>query len=133
MERLVKGRLIRHLEMNNLIGDSQNGFPNKRNCMTKVARFPCISHSTYDTDNNKAVDLVYMDFQKAFDKVPHERLMLKAKHMAFKVMQPDGSETGYLVVTNWYGSTKPKVTGHQSHLVYHKVVYQAPTIYFIYK
>ena len=32
---------------------------------------------TYDTDNNKAVDLVYLDFQKAFDKVPHERLMLK--------------------------------------------------------
>ena len=28
-------------------------------------------------DNNKAVDLVYMDFQKAFDKVPRVRLMLK--------------------------------------------------------
>ena len=26
MERLVKGRLITHLEMNNLIGDSQHGF-----------------------------------------------------------------------------------------------------------
>ena len=24
-----------------------------------------------------AVDLVYLDFQKAFDKVPHERLMVK--------------------------------------------------------
>ena len=32
---------------------------------------------TYEMDNNKAVDLVYLDFQKAFDKVPHERLMLK--------------------------------------------------------
>ena len=32
---------------------------------------------TYDTDNNKAVDLVYLDFQNAFDKVPHERLMVK--------------------------------------------------------
>ena len=31
----------------------------------------------HDTDNNKAVDLVYLDFQKAFDKVPHERLMVK--------------------------------------------------------
>ena len=27
--------------------------------------------------NNTAVDLVYLDFQKAFDKVPHERLMVK--------------------------------------------------------
>ena len=32
---------------------------------------------TYDTGNNKAVDIVYLDFQKAFDRVPHERLMLK--------------------------------------------------------
>ena len=31
---------------------------------------------TYDTDNDKAVDLVYLYFQKAFDKVPHERLMV---------------------------------------------------------
>ena len=29
------------------------------------------------TLNNKAVNLVNLDFQKAFDKVPHERLMLK--------------------------------------------------------
>ena len=28
-------------------------------------------------DNNKAANIVYLDFQKAFDKVPHERLMLK--------------------------------------------------------
>ena len=32
---------------------------------------------TYDTDNNKAVDIVSLEFQKAFDKVPHERLILK--------------------------------------------------------
>ena len=32
---------------------------------------------THETDNNKAVDLVYLDFQNSCDKVPHERLMLK--------------------------------------------------------
>ena len=35
------------------------------------------AHVHIDTDNNKAVDLVYLDFQKTFDKVPHEILMLK--------------------------------------------------------
>ena len=32
---------------------------------------------TYDKGNNKAVNLLYLYFQKAFDKVPHERLMIK--------------------------------------------------------
>jgi predicted component of type VI protein secretion system len=31
----------------------------------------------YDTE--KAVDIIYLDFKKAFDKVPHERLILKIK------------------------------------------------------
>ena len=77
MERLAKGRLITHLEMNNLRGDSQHGFRNKRSCMTSLLDFFAQVIDTYDTDNNKAVDLVYRDFQKAFDKVPHERLMVK--------------------------------------------------------
>ena len=36
--------------------------------------------------------------------------------MAFKVMQPDeqdGSETGQLVVANWYALTNHITTGHQ--------------------
>ena len=77
MERLVKARLITHLEMNNLIGDSQHGFRNKRSCLTSLLDFFAQVIDTYDTDNNKAVDLVYLDFQKAIGKVPHERLTLK--------------------------------------------------------
>ena len=77
MERLVNGRLITHLEMNNPIGDSQHGFRNKRSCLTSLLDFFAQVIDTYDTDNNKAVDLVYLDFQKAFDKVPHERLMAR--------------------------------------------------------
>ena len=94
MERLDKGRLITHLEMNNLIGDSQHGFRNKRGCPTSLLDFFAQVIDTYDSGNNKAVDLVYLDFQKAFEKVPHERLMLKVDAHAFKVMWPDGSEAG---------------------------------------
>ena len=77
MERLVKGRLITHLEMNNQISVSQHGFRNKRSCLTSLLYFYAQVIDTCDTSNNKAVDLVYLDFQKGFDKVPHERLMLK--------------------------------------------------------
>ena len=30
-------------------------------------------------DEGSPVDVVYLDFQKAFDKVPHQRLLLKLK------------------------------------------------------
>ena len=69
MERSVKRRLITHLEMNNLIGDSQHGFVNKRSCLTSLPDFFVQVIDTYDSDNRKAVDLVYLDFQKAYDKV----------------------------------------------------------------
>ena len=71
MERLVKGRLITHSQVSNI------GFRNKRSCLTSLLDFFSQVTNTYDTDNNKAVDLVYLDFQKVFYKVPHERLMVK--------------------------------------------------------
>ena len=77
MERLIKGKIITRLEGNNLIGDSQHGFRNKRSCLTSLLYFFARVIDTYDTGNNKAVDLIYLDFQKAFDKVPHERLLVK--------------------------------------------------------
>ena len=63
--------------MTNLISDSQHGFQNKRSSLTSLLDFYAQVIDTCDTDNNKAVDLVYLDFQKSFDKVPHERLMIK--------------------------------------------------------
>ena len=80
--------------MNNLIGDCQHCLLNKHCCLTGLLDFFAQVIDTYDTDNNKVVDLVYLDFQKSFDKVPHERLMLKVNALAFKVMQPDGSKIG---------------------------------------
>ena len=58
--------------MNNQISDSQQGFRNKRSFLTGLLDFYVQVIDTYDTDNNKAVALVYLDFQKACDKVPHE-------------------------------------------------------------
>ena len=77
MERLIKGKIITHLEGNNLIGDSQHGFRNKRSCLTSLLDFFAHVIDTYDTANNKAGDRIYLDFRKAFDKVPHERLLVK--------------------------------------------------------
>ena len=88
------GRLITHLEMNKLIRNSQDGYRNNRSCLTSLLDFFTQVIDTYDTNNNKAVDLVYLNFQKAFNKVSYERLMLKVNAHGIQVTQPDGSETG---------------------------------------
>ena len=80
MERLVKGKIITHLEGNNLIGDSEHGFRHKSSCLTRLLDFFASVIDTYDAGTKKAVDLIYLDFQKTFDKVPHEMLLVKVAH-----------------------------------------------------
>ena len=59
-------------------------------------------------DNNTVVDLVYLDFQKAFDKVPHERLMLKVNA---HVIQDDAARW----IRNWLAGHHQRVCINQSY------------------
>ena len=108
MERLVKERLITQLEMNNLIGDSQHGLRNKRYWLTNLHDFFALVIDTCDTVNNKAVDLVNLDFQKAFDKVPHERLLLKVNAHS---IQGDAARW----IWNWLAGSRQWVCINQSY------------------
>ena len=119
MDRLVKGRLITHLEMNNLIGDSQHGFRNKRSCLTSLLDFVAQVIDTYDTDNNKAVDLAYLDFQKAFDEVPHERLMVKVNAHG---IQGDAARW----IRNWLAGPRQRVCINQSYSNWAPVTSRVP-------
>ena len=77
MESILRDKIVQYLEMNNIIKDSQHGFRNKRSCLTNLLNFFNEVYSLYD--NTIAVDIIYLDFQKAFDKVPHKRLLSKVK------------------------------------------------------
>ncbi|KAF2355420.1 Reverse transcriptase domain [Trinorchestia longiramus] len=77
IERLLKVRKTKHLNDQNLINDTQHGFREKRSCLTNLLDFFREVNRVYD--RTKAVYLVYLDFQKAFDKVPHERLTAKVE------------------------------------------------------
>ncbi|KAF2352852.1 Reverse transcriptase domain [Trinorchestia longiramus] len=77
IERLLKVRITKHFNEQNLINDTQHGFREKRSCLTNLLDFSGEVNSIYYS--TKAVDLVYLDFQKAFDKVPRERLMAKVE------------------------------------------------------
>ena len=96
MERLIKGKIITQLEVNNLIVDSQHGFRNKRSCLKSLLDFFARVIDTYYTGNNKAMDLIYLDFQMVSDKVLHERFLVKvmAHDIQGGALQPNGSGTG---------------------------------------
>ena len=58
-----------------LLNKSQHGFTSKRSCVTNLLEF--CDDVTGILDEGDPVDIVYLDFQKAFDKVPHKRLGCK--------------------------------------------------------
>ena len=60
-----------------LINPSQHGFLKARSCLTNLLCF--FEEITKWVDEGSPVDVIYLDFQKAFDKVPHQRLILKLK------------------------------------------------------
>ena len=63
---------MKYLETNMLILDSQHGFRKGRSCLSNLLVF--LDKVTGSIDSGEAVDVIFMDFAKAFDKVPHIRL-----------------------------------------------------------
>ena len=77
LERLIKDHLVDFLVKNKLINPSQHGFLKARSCLTNMLCF--LEEVTKWLDEGSPVDIIYLDFKKAFDKVPHQRLLLKLK------------------------------------------------------
>ena len=77
MESVIKDAIIAHIVDNALLNSSQHGFMMGRSCLTNLLEF--LEELTKMVDQGHSVDVVYLDFAKAFDKVPHQRLALKCK------------------------------------------------------
>ena len=68
LERLIKDHMVDFLVKHKLLNSSQNGFLKARSCLTNMLCFL--------EEITKWIDV---GFQKAFDKVPYQRLLLKLK------------------------------------------------------
>ena len=51
----------------------------KKSCATNLLEF--LKKITEFFDNGTPVDILYLDFSKAFDKVPHKRLLAKMESL----------------------------------------------------
>ena len=76
-ERIVKDRIVSFLDRHKLIMDTQHGFRNNRSCLTNLLEF--YNHVFSNYDERIPSDVIYLDFKKAFDTVPHKRLLIKLK------------------------------------------------------
>ena len=77
LESIIAKRIREHLEFNELIVDSQHGFTKGKSCLTNLLSFYRTVYEAADADDS--YDVIYLDFSKAFDRVPHERLLRKIK------------------------------------------------------
>ena len=75
LEQFVRDTIVNHMNDNNLYSECQHGFRAGRSCMTQLTEV--MDDLTRFIENKKAFDIIYLDFRKAFDSVPHKRLILK--------------------------------------------------------
>jgi len=68
LESIIKDHITEHLDRFNLIESSQHGFTKGKSCLTNLLDF--FEEVTRELDHGNCVDLVYLDFAKAFGKVP---------------------------------------------------------------
>ena len=76
LESLLRDHMVEFMNKHNLLNHSQ-GFMKGRSCLTNLLEFTEIISKW--VDEGSPVDVIYLDFQKAFDKVPHQRLIIKLR------------------------------------------------------
>ena len=75
LEHIVVSNILNHLDHHNILVDCQHGFRAKRSCETQLLS---LSHELLDNlHSGIQTDLIILDFSKAFDKVPHRKLLRK--------------------------------------------------------
>jgi len=65
LESIIKDSIVAFVDKFNLIRDSQHGFMRGMSCLTNLLDF--VEEITYLLDEDNSVDIIYLDFAKAFD------------------------------------------------------------------
>ena len=76
-ERVMRNKLVDYLEVNNFLPDNQHGFRKRRSCLTQLLEH--VDTILKNLNNGQEVDVIYLDYSKAFDKVDHKVLLAKMR------------------------------------------------------
>jgi len=78
MEHIIYHSIMDHLNQNNILTENQHGFQSNHSCDTQLITLT--EDISYAFDHQKQIDVILLDFSKAFDSIPHQRLLTKLKH-----------------------------------------------------
>ena len=78
MEHIIFSFIMNHSSTNNIISSCQHGFRPGHSCITQL--LPFIEDILHAMDQHFQVDILLLDFSKAFDTVPHKRLLSKLSY-----------------------------------------------------
>src|SRR6267154_759870 len=99
-ESILKDKILEHIDKYSLLNPSQHGFVKNKSCLTNLLE--TLTFVSDCMDDHKEVDVIFLDFKKTFDKVPHKRLLAKLK--SFGIV-----EKVYIWIENWLFERKPRV------------------------
>ena len=66
------------MNQNNVLNDNQHGFREHHSCVTQLLALT--EDLSFALDNQKQIDIILLDFSKAFDSVPHQRFLNKLRY-----------------------------------------------------
>ena len=75
MERVIRNHITEYVKENGPFIPKQYGFIS--GCSTVLQHIKVLDNWTMGLDDGNYTDVIYMDFQTAFDTVPHKRLINK--------------------------------------------------------
>ena len=82
VEHIIFSQVMDHYDHYKVLSDVQHGFCPQRSCETQL--LITTQDLTKELDNRGEVDAIVLDFSKAFDRVPHQRLLLKLHHYGIR-------------------------------------------------
>uniref|UniRef100_A0A803TGU2 Reverse transcriptase domain-containing protein n=1 Tax=Anolis carolinensis TaxID=28377 RepID=A0A803TGU2_ANOCA len=110
LEKIIKEVVCEHLETNAVIANSQHRFTKNKSCQNNLISF-FVRVSSWVSAGN-AMDSLYLDFSKAFDKVPHGKQTSKmwARQTTDRWIRNWLSKRTQRVLTNASSSSWKEVT-----------------------